>query len=106
MYISIIGGSLFKWVAAGARLWRKDFHKADKVPFTYDQQPFSLNGKMNLDVTFEGKTMTTPIYLKMNAHDQLLLAEGVCSQLGILSYHPLEGEEEAGASRCEENYTH
>ena len=31
--------------------------------------------------------MRTPIYIKMDAHDQLLLAEGVCSQLGIVEYH-------------------
>ena len=31
--------------------------------------------------------MCTPIYIKMDAHDQLLLAEGVCSQLGIVEYH-------------------
>ena len=24
----------------------------------------------------------------MDAHDQLLLSEGVCRQLGIVSYHP------------------
>ena len=27
------------------------------------------------------------IYIKMDAHDQLLLSEGVCSQLGIWEYH-------------------
>ena len=32
--------------------------------------------------------MTTPVYIKMDAHDQLLLSEGVCRQLGILQYHP------------------
>ena len=32
--------------------------------------------------------MTTTVYVKMDARDQLLLSEGVCSQLGILHYHP------------------
>ena len=37
--------------------------------------------------------MTTAVYVKMDAHDQLLLffkffLEGVCRQLGILQYHP------------------
>ena len=32
--------------------------------------------------------MLTPIYLKMDAHDSLLLSEGVCRQLGIVTYHP------------------
>ena len=43
---------------------------------------------MDLDVTFDGKTMCTPIYITMDAHDQLLLSEGVCRQLGIIHYHP------------------
>ena len=32
--------------------------------------------------------MKTPIYVKIDAFDQLLLSEGVCRQLGIISYHP------------------
>ena len=43
---------------------------------------------MNLDITFGDKTMCTPVYIKMDAHNPLLLSKGVCSQLGIVSYHP------------------
>ena len=43
---------------------------------------------MELDITFGDKTMHTPVYIKMDAHDQLLLSEGVCRQLDILTYHP------------------
>jgi len=43
---------------------------------------------MDLDISFDGKTMCTPVYIKMDAVDQLLLAEGVCRQLGVVSYHP------------------
>ena len=32
--------------------------------------------------------MSTPVYVKMDAEDQLLLSEGVCRQLGIVTYHP------------------
>ena len=32
-------------------------------------------------------TLRTTIYIKMDASDQLLLSEGVCRQLGIVSYH-------------------
>ena len=85
--ISIMGGNLFRKVAAAARLKKKDFKKADKVPRTYDQKPFTLDGRMDLDVSFDGKTMHTPVYIKMNAHEQLLLSEGVCRQLGLISYH-------------------
>ena len=86
--ITIIGGSLFKKVATVARLRKRDFMKADKVPRTYDQRPFQLDGRMDLDIVFGEATMTTPVYIKMDAHDQLLLSEGVCRQLGILQYHP------------------
>ena len=39
---------------------------------------------MNLD----DKTINTPIYVKMDADDDLLLSEGVCRHLGIVMYHP------------------
>ncbi len=32
--------------------------------------------------------MKTPVYVKMDAHEPLLLSEGVCRQMGIISYHP------------------
>jgi hypothetical protein len=62
--------------------------KADRIPRTYDQQPFRLDGQMNLEVSFGDKHLTMPMYIKMDAYDQLLLSEGVCRQLGIISYHP------------------
>ena len=43
---------------------------------------------MDLKIAFGDTTMITPVYIKMDAHDQLLLSEGVCRQLGILQYHP------------------
>ena len=86
--ITIIGGRLFKRIATIARLKKKDLKPPDKKPRTYDQRIFTLDGRMDLDLTFNGKTMCTPIYIKMDAQDQLLLAEGVCRQLGIVSYHP------------------
>ena len=86
--ITIIGGRLFKKIATIARLKKKNLKPPDKKPRTYDQCIFSLDGRMDLDITFNGKTMCMPVYIKMNAQDQLLLAEGVCRQLGIVSYHP------------------
>ena len=47
--ITIIGGKLF---ASAARL-KKNFMKPDKTPRTYDQKPFTLDGRMDLDVMFE-----------------------------------------------------
>ena len=86
--ISIMGKELFKTVAAVARLRKRELKKADKVPRTFDHKPFSLDGRLDLDITFGGKTMRTPIYLKMDSREQLLLSEGVCRQLGKISYDP------------------
>ena len=86
--ITIMGGKLFALVASAARLKKKNFRKPDKVPRNYDGREFQLDGCMDMDITFEGKNLATTVYIKMNAIDQLLLSEGVCRQLGIVTYHP------------------
>ena len=86
--ITIVGGELFRKVAAVARLRKSQFQGPDKVPRTYDGRTFVLHGKIELDISFEGKTMKTAVYVKADAPDQLLLGEGVCRQLQIISYHP------------------
>ena len=85
--ITIMGGKLFHKVAAVARLKKSALKRADKSPRNYNQTLFSLDGRMDLEVTFDGKTMRTAVYIKLDAHDQLLLSEGVCRQLGIIHYH-------------------
>ena len=85
--ITIMGGELFKKIAKAARLKKRDFKQEDRTPCTYDRKQFKLHGRMDLQVVFDGNMLVTPIYIKMDAHDQLLLSEGVCSQLGILEYH-------------------
>ena len=40
---------------------------------------------MDLDITFEGKTTSTAVYIKMDATDQLLLSEEVCQQLKAIT---------------------
>ena len=42
--ITIMGGELFKKVAAIARLRKRDFKEADKVPQAYNHQKFVLDG--------------------------------------------------------------
>jgi len=55
-----------------------------------------LHGRMDLQVAFDGKVLVTPIYIKMDAHDQLLLSEGVCSQLGeLVSDSPAESDKQS-----------
>ena len=86
--ITIMGKELFKQVASVCMLRKRDFKKPDRIPKTYDRTTFSLDGRMSLEIEFEGNKMNTTIYVKMDAYDQLLLSEGVCRQLGIVQYHP------------------
>lgn len=53
----------------------------------YDNKPFQLDGRINLDITLAGHTMNAMVYLKMDAHDPLLLSEGVFHQVGIILCH-------------------
>ena len=71
--ITNIGGELFKTVATTCKLKKHYFKPADKVPRTYNQQTFKLDGKMDLELAFSGIVMRTTVYVKMNAYDQLLL---------------------------------
>ena len=42
---------------------------------------------MKLNIMFDGKTMCTPVYIKKDAQEQVLLSEVVCRQLRIIHYH-------------------
>ena len=85
--MTIVGGRLFKKIAAVARLQKIDFRPADKTPIAYGRQPFTLHGKMSLSISFQDRVMVTPVYIKMDSEEPLLLA-GVCRQLQIVTYHP------------------
>ena len=84
--ITIMGGDLFKTVASAARLLKEQFKKPDRTAFTYDNKPFKLDGVMELTISFKSKMISTPVYIKMDAADQLLLSEGLCRQLGVVTY--------------------
>ena len=86
--VTIMGGELLRKVAAVAKLRKKDLKPPDKTPRNYDQRPFKLHGKMDLTISFAGRVLTTPVYIKMDTEEPLLLSEGVCRQLGIIQYHP------------------
>ena len=85
---SIMGKELFKRVAAVGRLKKKDHKKPDKSPRSFDRTPISLDSRLDLDIIFDGETDNTPVYLKMDSAEELLLSEGVCKQLHIIRYHP------------------
>ena len=85
--ITIMGSELFKKVATVAGLEKQQFKPMDKQPHTYDRCQFKLDGQLDLDVSFNNKAMHTPVYVKMDAYDDLLLSEEVCWQPGIVTYH-------------------
>ena len=96
--ITILGGDLFKRVATVAKL-KKNCRPADKVPFTYDQRSFQLDGRMDTEIGLRKCDDNTCIH-KMDAHDQLLLSKGVCEQLGIVKYHQNVERWRGGKERC------
>ena len=81
-----MGGELFKKVASVAWLRKIDFKPADKAPRTYDQTPFKVDWRIDLDISFEDVTMRMPGYIKMDAAYPLLLSKGIYWQLGIVTY--------------------
>ena len=62
--ITIINGDFFQKLATVARLKKSAFKKPDGIPVTYDQKPFTLHGRMDLDIIFNDKTMSTAVYIK------------------------------------------
>ena len=61
---------------------------AEQKACTYDQKPITLDGQMDMKVSFGDKTIFATVYVKLVAPDQLLLLETVCHHLGIVNYHP------------------
>lgn len=60
--ITIRGAELFAKVVVTARLHKRDFKKADRIPKRYDQRTFSLDGRLDLDIEFDGKlSLNTPV---------------------------------------------
>ena len=60
--IMIIGGKIFKKVASVACLKKKNLKPADKIPRAYDQRPFSLDGRMELVLTFGERNINTGVH--------------------------------------------
>ena len=53
-------------IAVTDKVKKKHFKKPERVPKTYDGHTFSLDGRIDLDISFGDKKMKTPIYVKMN----------------------------------------
>ena len=55
---------------------------------------------LSLVITFDQRVIRTPVYIKMDVHDDLLLSEGLCWQLRIITYHPKESAANADGDEC------
>ena len=86
--ITIIRGDLFYQIVSESGLKLQSLKPAEQKACTYDQKPITLDGHMDMKVSFGDKTIITTVYVKLVAPDQLLLSETVCRHLGIVSYHP------------------
>ena len=87
--ITIMGEDLLKRVAAAARLKKSRLKKADKVPRTYDRKPFSLDGRMDLDITFDGVRhyANSRVYQTRRTRATFTFRRSL-SAVKILTYHP------------------
>ena len=101
--IIIISGDMFKTVIAKAGLKKVEFKTANKQAFTYNKQRITLDGQMDVDISFGDKQVRATVYVKTEALDPLLLSEAICRQLGIIHYHPnvkpLDGNGESEAAK-------
>ena len=86
--ITIIRGDLFYHIVEVGKLENSMLEPADLKACTYDQKPITLDGRIDLHISFGERVICTTVYVKLVAPDQLLLSEAVCCQLGIVSYHP------------------
>ena len=61
--ITTIGRNLFLTIATTNKLKKHDLKKPDKVPKNYDRKPFTLDGKLELELSFESKAVVTTLLI-------------------------------------------
>ena len=86
--ITIIRGDLFYQIISESGLKVESLKPAEQKACTYDQKPITLDGQMDMKVSFGDKTIIATVYVKLVAPDHLLLSESVCHHLGVVNYHP------------------
>ena len=87
--ITILRGDAFYSIVSKSDLNVHNLKAAEQVKAcTYDQKPISLDGQLDMKISFGEKVINTTVYITLIAPDHLLLSEKVCHLLGIVSYHP------------------
>ena len=98
--IKIIRGNLFYQIIPESGLKVESLKPAEQKAYNYDQKPITLDGEMDMEVSFDDKTIIIMVYVKLVAPDQLLLSETVCCHLGIVNYHRNIQSVEVRMSAC------
>ena len=83
--VTIMGVEAFKGEATVARLHKMDSKPVDREPHNYDRKPIRLDGRLDLDVTFNDSKTKTADNVKMDAPKQLVVGRSIsaigCSNL-------------------------
>ena len=79
--ITIVRGDLLYHIVSTAGLEASKIRSADQRACTYDQKPITLDGQIDLNISFGENTLCTTVYIKLVAPDALLLSEAVCCTL-------------------------
>ena len=86
--ITIMRGDQFYDMMKEANLNINHLKPTEQRTCTYDQKPITLDGQIDMKITFGEKTIVSTVFVKLVAPDKLLLSENVCRMLGVVSYHP------------------
>ena len=86
--ITILSGTAFQEIVTVCGIKREQFKPPDTTACSYGHQPLKLDGQLDLQVKFGEKSMCERVYIKLDATDALLLSEGMCCKLNIVTYHP------------------
>ena len=76
---------MFYQIVSEAHLKVQSLKAAEQKTCTYDQKPITLDGQMDMRIKFGEKVVSTTVYVKLVAPDQLLLSETVCHLLALLA---------------------
>ena len=86
--ITIVRADLFYHIVEKTGLDASQLKQPDHKTCTYDQTPITLDGQMDMTLSFGKEELQATVYVKLVTPDKLLLSEAVCRQLGIVNYHP------------------
>ena len=82
-------GDQFYDMAKEANLDIQQLKPTEQKACTYYQKPIiTLDGQIDVKITFGDKTVVRKVFIKLVAPDKLLLPENVCQMIEIVSYHP------------------